>query len=137
VVWARASLLAHPFLPRDFLTCERDRIANVHLPATETWVWESGGRVVGFISLLGDEIGGLFVLPDFARRGIGRALVDHVRSMRSTLEVEVFAENAIGRAFYAGYGFVPVSTGVHEETGLEVLRLELTGGRPPPEPASG
>lgn len=134
MVWERASLLAHPFLPRDFLTAERDRIADVHLPATETWVREAGGRVVGFISLLGDEIGGLFVLPDFARRGIGRALVDHARSMRSTLEVEVFAENAIGRTFYAGYGFVPIGAGVHEETGFEVLRLELGDDRTVPEP---
>ena len=70
------------------------------------------GPRAGTGASLGDEIGVLFVLPDFARRGIGRSLADHALSMRETLEVEVFARNAIGRAFYAGYGFVPTGTGV-------------------------
>lgn len=134
-VWEGASALAYPFLPDDFLAAEHDRIASVYLPAAETWVRlsEDGGRdrVVGFVSLFGDEIGGLFVLPEFTRRGIGRALVDCARSIRETLEVEVFAANAIGRAFYARYGFVLIDAGVHEETGFEVLRL----GFPPREAA--
>lgn len=46
-VWVDASAL------------ERKSIRNVYLPGAETWVWEADGRVVGFISLLGNEIGGL------------------------------------------------------------------------------
>lgn len=134
VVWERASDLAHRFLPANFLAAERERIAEVYLPASETWIRQSGDRVAGFISLLGEEIGGLFVLPELGRRGIGRSLVDHARSIRETLEVEVFARNAIGRAFYASYGFVPIGRGVDEATGFEVIRLGLIEDRRGPDP---
>jgi putative acetyltransferase len=77
--WEGTSALAHPFLPRDFLVTEREALANAFLTAAETWVRETEGRVVGFISLRGNEIGRLFVHPEFGRRGIGHAFVDHAR----------------------------------------------------------
>jgi putative acetyltransferase len=57
--------VVHPFLSADFLDEERVSIPNVYLPKAETWVWETDGRVIGFISLLGNEVGALFVHPDF------------------------------------------------------------------------
>jgi len=125
--WAAANAVAHPFLSREFLAKVRHDIANTYLPNTETWVWETEDRVVGFISMMGNEIGGLFIEPAFHRAGIGHALVDHVRETRDQLEVEVFKDNAIGRAFYAGYGFVLMQESVHDETGLDVMRLVLKG----------
>lgn len=124
-VWEKASRLAHPFLSKAFLAEERQAIRWEHLPMAETWVWESSGRVVGFLSLVGDEIGAIFVDPDFQRSGIGRALVDHARARRATLEVEVFRKNSVGRAFYAKYGFEPMLHRVHEPTGQELIRLRL------------
>jgi putative acetyltransferase len=122
-VWAAASAVAHPFLSREFLERERHDIRNVHLRTAETWVWINAGRVGGFLSLIGNEVGALFVDPRRQRSGIGRALVDHARGLRDELEVEVFAANTIGRAFYAKYGFVPLRRRVHEPTGQEVIRL--------------
>ncbi len=124
-VWARASEAAHPFLGRDFLERERRTISDVYLPSAETWVWESEGRVVGFMSLLGNEVGGLFVDPGRHRSGIGRARIDRARALRGALEVEVFERNALGRAFYSAVGFELVDRKVHDPTGFEVLRLRL------------
>lgn len=126
-VWASASELAHPFLSGEFLATERETIANVHLPKAETWVFEKAGRVVGFVSLLGNEVGAIFVDPEHHGTGIGRALMDKARALRGELEVEVFKANGIGRGFYAKYGFEPIGEKVHEETGHEVLRLRLAG----------
>jgi putative acetyltransferase len=123
-VWAAASVVAHPFLSPDFLAEERLNIGNVHLPAADTWVWESDGTVIGFIALLQNEVGAIFVDPGFHGIGIGRALMDHAWRLRQDLEVEVFADNAIGRAFYARYGFEVMHTSVHE-TGFDVIRLRL------------
>jgi putative acetyltransferase len=124
-VWAAASAVAHPFLSEEFLERERHEIPNVHLPNAETWVWEASGRVVGFIALLGNEVGAIFVDPTVHRSGIGRALMDRARASRGELEVEVFKANTIGRAFYASYGFEPMREAVHGPTGLEILRLRL------------
>lgn len=128
-VWAEASAVAHPFLSAGFLAAERHNIANVHLSNAETWVWESDGSVLGFIALLGNEVGAIFVDPRFHGAGIGRALMDHARDLRRELEVEVFAENAIGRAFYARYGFELIQEKVHEQTGLDVMRLGLAANK--------
>ena len=130
MAWAEASAVAHPFLSDAFLAKERDNIANVYLPVTETWVWESDGRVVGFISLMGAEIGAIFVDPKFHGIGIGRALMDHARGLREELEVEVFKANVIGRAFYERYGFVLIEEKVHDETGLDLMRLRLPTSTP-------
>ena len=129
-VWAAATAMAHPFLSERFLEVERHEIRNVHLPKADTWVLEAEGHVVGFISLLGSEVGAIFVDPRFHRSGIGWALLDHARTLREELEVEVFRDNAVGRAFYAKYGFEPILQRIHEPTGLEVVRLRLAAGKP-------
>lgn len=126
--WETASKIAHPFLTSDFHDQVGHDIRHTYLAMTDSWVWEADGMVVGFVSLIGDEIGGLFVRPSLHRRGIGRALVDHARTVRDHLEVEVFKENQIGRSFYLKYGFQPVLEKLHEETGLVLLRLALPVG---------
>jgi putative acetyltransferase len=128
-VWAAASVVAHPFLSAEFLRQERRRIPEVYLPNAETWVWEAEGRVVGFVSLLGHEVGALFVHPARHRTGIGRALMDRARAVRGELEVEVFKANLLGRAFYAAYGFELLAVSLHGETGCELLRLRLPANR--------
>ena len=123
--WYSASRAAHPFLDADFFEQERSNIADLYLPNAETWVYELDGVVVGFIALLGNEVGGLFVDTTFHGRGIGRALMDHVRLLRDVLELDVFEDNAVGRRFYERYGFATSHEHVHEETGFKQLRLRL------------
>ncbi len=124
-VWYRASLVAHAFLPADFLHEERQRLRELWLPSSETTVWERGGCVVGFLSLVGNEVGGLFVDPDHHRTGVGRALMDAARWTRPHLELGVFEANALGRSFYAAYGFIEVERRTEAQTGLPELRLRL------------
>ena len=122
-IWYRASRLAHPFLDENFMSSERRLIATKHLPSAETWVYVLDEEIVGFVALVGNEVGGLFVDPDFHRKGIGAALVDHALARRGQLEVEVFLENVIGRKFYDRYGFRMVKELVHDQTGQSVLRM--------------
>ncbi|MEW4488628.1 GNAT family N-acetyltransferase [Thalassoglobus sp. JC818] len=126
--WESATRLAHPFLEEDFLAQERRNIPELYLPNAETWVAEVDGEVVGFIALIANEIGGLFVEPSHYGRGIGRALVDKAHSENETLEVEVFSKNSIGRRFYTRYGFVKMEEKIHQPTGQNVLRLKFTAG---------
>lgn len=124
-VWAAASAVAHRFLGEAFLEGGRHNIPNLYLPNADTWVWEDGGRVRGFIALIGNEVGAIFVDPAFHGTGIGRALMDRARGQRADLEVEVFKENAGARQFYATYGFELMHELTHEPTGFGLLRLKL------------
>lgn len=128
-VWYRATKVAHTFLTDEFLEGERTAIADQYLPLAETWVYSFGGKVIGFVALIGDEIGGLFVDPAHHGHGFGRALVDYALDLRGRLEVDVFKENVVGRRFYDRYGFTIVSERVHDQTGHDLLRMRLEGLR--------
>lgn len=124
--WYEASVIAHSFLPAEFFAAERAQIAEDWLPLARTFVYEVDHHVVGFVSLIDSVVGGLFVHPDHQGQGIGRALLDHARSLRPSLELDVFEENVIGRRFYAAYGFVVVRTHTDPQTAHTQHRLRLT-----------
>ena len=122
-IWLRASRLAHAFLGEAFIAGEADNIRNVYLPMAETRTIWVDNRLVGFISLLGHQVGGLFLDPAFHGRGLGRALMDDAVARMGTLELDVFVKNDLGRRFYARYGFVPIEERIDDPTGEPVLRL--------------
>ena len=124
-VWYRSSLLAQPFLSQEFFTEEFHEIADVWIPMSETMVYENDGRIVGFLALIDNEVGGLFVDPDFQGRGIGRSLMDRARESRPFLELIVFEANPVARRFYETYGFEFVDRHIHEASGQPELRLRL------------
>jgi len=127
--WESASRIAHPFLTKEFLEQERYNIPNVYLPNAETWVVEQEGQVIGFIALLGNEVGAIFVKPEFHGTGAGKALMDKAQELCDDLEVEVFEANSIGQRFYSSYGFEPVTEKIHEQTGNKLLRLKFTANK--------
>ncbi len=124
-VWYLASLEAHPFLSDEFFDTERQLIAKQWLPASETFVFETDGCVVGSVSMSGNEVGGIFVTPEYQNRGVGRALLDYVAASRSYLELDVFKANTTARRFYELYGFRLVNEHVNDRTSFAELRLRL------------
>ena len=96
-IWWEASALAHPFLEAEFVEKVKRNMREPYLPHSKTWVFEEDNEVVGFISMLDNEIGGLFVKPDEQARGIGTQLVDYILNLNCQIEVEVFEKNRIGR----------------------------------------
>ena len=105
--WESASKIAHPFLTEEFLTQERYNIPNVYLPIAETWVVEQESLVIGFIALIGNAIGALFVKPQFHGTGAGRALMARAKTLRSHPSVAVFQEHRVGRTFSRSSGCGP------------------------------
>ena len=128
--WEAASLLAHPFLSQDFMDQERENIARVYMPITDTWVAEVDSQVAGFIALMGNEVGAIFLQPACHGKGIGKALMDKAQSLHGELEVEVFEANTIGRRFYDDYGFELVDKKLHSPTGQSILRMRFSSATP-------
>jgi len=124
--WEAATRLAHEFMADNFIALQRKNVAEVYLPNTDTWVAEVDGDVMGFIALMGSEVGAIFLQPSHHGKGIGKALMDKAQSLHGNLEVEVFKENTIGRNFYSKYGFELLEEKFHEPTGQELLRLKYT-----------
>jgi putative acetyltransferase len=123
--WENASKLAHPFLPEDFQNQVRKDIPALYLPNADTWVLETEGQVQGFIALLGNEIGAIFLQPEHQGKKLGKMMMDKAQELHGELEVEVFERNSIGRAFYDSYGFKLLERKVHVETNENLLRLKF------------
>jgi putative acetyltransferase len=127
--WEMATRLAHEFMTDDFIAQERKNVEEMYLPNTDTWVAEIGNEVKGFIALMGNEVGAIFLQPHCHGKGIGKALMDKAQELHGDLEVEVFKKNTIGRDFYSKYGFEPLEEKLHEPTGQQVLRLKFTANK--------
>jgi putative acetyltransferase len=122
--WYAASLIAHSFLDEAFFEQERRNIAEIYMTRAHTMVYEHEGQVVGFISLVENEVGGIFVDPARQGFGFGRKLMNYAAQLHPILELDVFEENRIGRRFYERYGFVLLKQCTNDEFGRDVLRLQ-------------
>jgi putative acetyltransferase len=127
--WESATRLAHPFMTEEFLAQERKNLPEVYLPNADTWVAEIDGAVVGFIALIGNEVGAIFVQPTHHGEGAGLALMNKAQEIHGELEVEVFSENTIGRRFYARFGFKQLEEKLHEATGRKLLRMKFAANQ--------
>jgi putative acetyltransferase len=123
-IWEKSSAIAHPFLDNDFTKMVKTAMTDMYLPNSETWVFEEKNEIIGFISMLDNEIGGLFVLPNHHSKGIGSLLLKHISQFHNELEVEVFDENKIGKPFYIKKGFTLINDYLHEGTNQKVLRMK-------------
>lgn len=123
-VWERASEIGHPFLPEEFLESERDNISLVYLPNGDAWVATVHDNVVGFMILHGNEIGALFVTPDYHGLGVGYGLMTRASQIHDQLKLEVFKENSIGNAFYSRFGFKLEREYLHKESRMMMSCLK-------------
>ena len=86
-------------------------------PQAEVYVYESDGKVQGFIGLDGEYIEGIFVFDKMQSRGIGKALLDYAKSRRSELRLNVYQKNTRAIRFYQREGFSVRSEGLDEAVG--------------------
>ena len=124
-IWRETSALAHPFLTAEFTDMAETMIADVFLDMADTWIAEGPNGPVGFVALIGNEVGGLFVRPAHHGKGYGRAMMDLAVAQVGALELDVFSLNSIGRKFYQRYGFQEGEERLDEQSGQRVLRLRL------------
>ncbi|QDY70298.1 GNAT family N-acetyltransferase [Qingshengfaniella alkalisoli] len=108
-IWFDASLQAHPFIGEPRLVEQRRLIEEKYLPKAETWVACHDGEAIGFISLLGSFVGGIFVAPDQQGLGVGRRLIAHALNQKGELSLEVYTANEQAVRFYTSLGFQQVS----------------------------
>jgi putative acetyltransferase len=124
-IWDNAEPLAHPFLSDKVRDQIRRDMREIYLPNAETRVLENDGAPVGFIAMIGTEIGGLFLAPSSQGKGWGRQMLDHIVASKGPLTVEVFKDNKIDLPFYERYDFVVIGEGVFEASSDETFKMAM------------
>ncbi|WP_019614238.1 GNAT family N-acetyltransferase [Psychromonas ossibalaenae] len=125
-IWESASRIAHSFMAESFFEQGLREIPTIYIPNADTWIAVIDQKMVGFIALINNEVGGLFVDPNHHGNGIGRALMDKAQELHGDLEVDVFKENPIGRRFYDRYGFKFKHEKIWPDSGDIMLRMAFT-----------
>ncbi len=116
-IWLEASIKSHDFVEAQFWKSHVDDMRSIYIPASETFVYESNAKVVGFYALHEDCLAAIFVIPEYQGQGIGKALLSHARAQRSKLTLSVYKQNEASCQFYLSQGFHIVSEQTDEHTG--------------------
>ncbi len=125
-IWKTASAISHPFLSEDLVNQAEAMIRDQLLDMAEVWIAEHQGEKVGFIALIGDEVGGLFILPQNQGQGIGRRLLEQALKTHSELTLSVFTQNPKAQGFYRSVGFKETARITSEFFGHEEIRMHLS-----------
>jgi GNAT superfamily N-acetyltransferase len=124
-IWYNVSVAAHSFIPKEIWESHKDELRDKYLPIAETWVAEENGNLIGFISLLDNYIGALFVAPKEQGKGVGTKLIEQARREKGHLKVGVYSKNIGARRFYKKNEFTYISEEVQPETGEVVINMAL------------
>lgn len=116
-IWLDASVKAHDFISTEFWESQVENMRNIYIPASETYVFVAGSRVVGFYALYENNLAAIFVSPELQGKGIGKYLLNHAKAQRAVLSLSVYKENQASYQFYLSQGFKVVREQLDEHTG--------------------
>lgn len=104
-IWLRSVRASHLFLSEEEIQELLPIVRDQALPSMELWVLDEESELVGFAGLDGTKLEALFIAPEYFRRGAGRLLVQHARSLKGPLSVDVNEQNPEAVKFYEAMGF--------------------------------
>lgn len=109
-IWLETNMRAHSFIEQKYWNENFEAVRNM-IPEADVYVFEEEGVIKGFAGLSGNYIAGIFVEHESQSRAIGRMLLNHVKSLNSSLHLSVYRNNERAVKFYLREGF-----SVEEET---------------------
>ena len=116
LLWRRARVKSLPEFQREKgHTFDEDQVyfRDHILNQNTVWVAEENSQLAGFIAFRNDFIDLLYVDPEYWRKGVGHALLDHARNFSPNhLWLFTLQINHIARVFYQKNGFTVQRFGV-------------------------
>ena len=121
-IWLETNIKAHDFIVSNYWKEHYEIIKDMFLQA-EIYVYEIEKEIMGFIGLDKEYIEGIFVLDQYQKRGIGKALLNHVKAKKEHLSLNVYQKNFNAILFYQREGFCVQYEDVDENTGEKEYRM--------------
>ncbi|WP_421197805.1 GNAT family N-acetyltransferase, partial [Aeromonas enteropelogenes] len=100
-LWYQASIRAHHFIPASFWHAQRAAMRDIYLPASESWVYEEGSQLLGFVSYHQGALAALFITPNKQSQGLGRLLLEH--GVVSQISHQAATARALGERYTRGF----------------------------------
>lgn len=122
-LWLETNISAHNFINENYWKAQFDNVKEM-LPQAELFIYEEDEELQGFVGVIDNYIAGIFVSKNIQSKGIGKSLLDHVKTLRNELSLSVYKKNERAVKFYIREGFVIKEQKVDENTSeIEYLML--------------
>lgn len=116
-IWENENIHAHDFISESYWKSKRD-IVKTQFPQSEIYVYIDANKcIAGFIGLADEYIAGLFIASTKQSNGIGKQLLDYVKTIKTRLTLEVYKKNQRAFLFYQREGFVIKEENLDDDTG--------------------
>lgn len=115
-LWLNTNIQAHHFIPSDYWIGNYDMVKEM-LPNANLYVYELESKIEAFIGVQDAYIAGIFVSEKMQSKGIGKDLLEKVKSMNSQLSLTVYKANTKAVQFYEREQFVIKQEQIDENTG--------------------
>ena len=122
-IWLHTNKKAHDFIAETYWD-EHFEMVEGMLGDAALYVFEEQGQIKGFVGLDGEYIAGIFVREKEQSLGIGKQLLDFVKSLKGQLKLNVYQKNERAIKFYTREQFEIQDEQTDEATGeAEYLML--------------
>ncbi len=122
-IWLQTNLEVHSFISPHYWQNNVDYMKQV-LPQAEVFVYEDKNKIMGFVGLEKDYIAGIFVSKEFRSQGIGKQILDFLKSTHPTLSLSVYAKNQKAIRFYQRESFRIIDEGMDKENQEAEFRMQ-------------
>ena len=103
-IWLNSNWEAHDFIKREYWIDNLDKVKKMFSDST-IYVYYADNQIVGFADLYEQYIAGLFITDNYRNKGIGRFLLERLKSDYNVLNLYVNEKNEGAIRFYTKHQF--------------------------------
>ncbi|WP_323701753.1 GNAT family N-acetyltransferase [Staphylococcus cohnii] len=103
-IWLNSNLDAHDFIKHDYWIDNLGKVKKM-LPDSTIYVYYADNQIVGFAGLYEQYIAGIFITDNYRNKGIGRLILERLKTDYSVLSLHVYEKNEGAIRFYTKHHF--------------------------------
>ena len=103
-IWLDTNIKTHNFIPAQYWKDNFETVKTM-LSQADVYVYENSNKIERFIGLNENYIAGIFVRNEAQSTGIGKQLLDFIKSIKQQLHLSVYQKNTQAVKFYQRENF--------------------------------
>lgn len=115
-IWLNNNIKAHNFINENYWRDNFSIVKNM-ISESEVYVYEINGTPVGFVGLMDNYLAGIFVDYEYQSKGIGKEIIDYIKTIKEHINLNVYVKNKRAVEFYLREGFTVVEKSIDTDTG--------------------
>ncbi|MCI6151777.1 MAG: N-acetyltransferase [Fusobacterium perfoetens] len=104
-IWLETNIKTHNFISKKYWENNYSLVKEI-IPKSKVYVFEENNKIKGFLGIVEENyIAGIFVKEEFQNQGIGKKLIDFIKSKKENLFLNVYNKNIRAKKFYFSNDF--------------------------------